>query len=246
MGKGLMIGLMMVVLAGLNITGAMALSAVTSSLEITGEPQLNTCDLNGAQWQGTTLDWYIQAGEQVTVTEYLNGEALGAAQELAAGPAAGSLGPVLASAAYEAPAYPYAYELTLSLSDSASVQTTWTISISCEGADEGSVSYTQMGIDRPAVNNLLTLHGNCAAGTQCPVIAEFDPTTFDMTSRDLTAHTAGTWSVWVDYVSNTNGVDIYQINIYSSNPPQPETLVNDRLQIHMIGDQWQWRSRIGE
>jgi hypothetical protein len=38
---------------------------------------------------------------------------------------------------------------------------------------------------------------------------------------------------------------VYQVNVYSTNPPQPDTLVDDRLEIHVRGESWTWQQRGG-
>jgi hypothetical protein len=35
------------------------------------------------------------------------------------------------------------------------------------------------------------------------------------------------------------------VNVYSTNPPQPDTLVDDRLEIHVHNGAWQWYQRGG-
>ena len=49
-------------------------------------------------------------------------------------------------------------------------------------------------------------HGNCIyladGAPRCPVIASFDPTTFDPANMpvEITSDDAGTWSVWLYYL----------------------------------------------
>jgi hypothetical protein len=101
-------------------------------------------------------------------------------------------------------------------------------------------------------NGIFHLHGNCIfladGAPRCPVIAAFDPTTFDPAAMplDIASDDSGTWSVWLYYLHSGNGVDVYQVNIYSTNPPQPDTLVDDRLEIHVNGESWQWYHRGGD
>ena len=96
------------------------------------------------------------------------------------------------------------------------------------------------------------LHGNCLSladgAPRCPVIAAFDPATFDqaMMSREITSDNAGTWSVWLYFLHNHDGVDVYQVNVYSTQPPQPDTLVDDQLEIHVQQGDWQWFHRGGQ
>ncbi|MBZ0301100.1 MAG: hypothetical protein K8J31_15235 [Anaerolineae bacterium] len=97
------------------------------------------------------------------------------------------------------------------------------------------------------------LHGNCTfmsdGDPRCPEIAIFNPSTFvpDSMPMDVTTEYAGTWSVWLYYLNSNDGVDVYQANIYTTNPPQPDTLIDDRLEIHVASDgSWQWYRRGGD
>ena len=97
------------------------------------------------------------------------------------------------------------------------------------------------------------VHGACyymADGAiRCPVIAHFNPSTFTPGEMpmDVTSPDAGTWSVIVYYLHSNNGPAVYQVNIYSTNPPQPDTLLDDRLEIHVNSDgSWQWYERGGD
>ena len=100
-------------------------------------------------------------------------------------------------------------------------------------------------------NGMFHLHGNCLylvdGAPRCPVIAAFDPTTFDPANMPMAITTvdAGTWSVWLYYLHSENGADVSQVNTYSTNPPQPDTLVDDQLEIHVEGGRWQWQHRGG-
>jgi hypothetical protein len=100
-------------------------------------------------------------------------------------------------------------------------------------------------------NGVFHLHGNCIylddGDPRCPVIAAFDPAAFDTANMpmEISSGDAGTWSVWLHYLHSNNGVDVYQVNIYSTNPPHPDTLIDDRLEIHVSGDNWQWYHRGG-
>lgn len=100
-------------------------------------------------------------------------------------------------------------------------------------------------------NNIFHLHGNCLfladGAPRCPVIASFDPSTFDpdVMPLDITSDDAGSWSVWLYYLHSNNGSDVYQVNIYSTNPPQPDTLLDDRLEILVSGKSWRWNHRGG-
>ncbi len=95
------------------------------------------------------------------------------------------------------------------------------------------------------------LHGNCAympdGDPRCPEIAILNPASFSPEAMpvEVTTGQAGTWSVWVHYLHSSNGVDVYQVNVYSTNPPQPDTLVDDRLEIHVSGSSWRWYQRGG-
>lgn len=95
------------------------------------------------------------------------------------------------------------------------------------------------------------LHGNCTymadGDPRCPEVAIFDPAGFepDAMPMEITSDMAGTWSVWVYFLYSSDGVDVYQVNVYSTNPPQPDTLLDDRLEIHISGDSWQWYQRGG-
>jgi len=96
------------------------------------------------------------------------------------------------------------------------------------------------------------LHGNCTfmadGDPRCPEIAVFDPATFtpDQMPLEVTTEFAGTWSVWVYYLHSNGGADVYQVNIYSTNPPQPDSLLDDRLEFHVSGGAWQWYQRGGD
>jgi hypothetical protein len=96
------------------------------------------------------------------------------------------------------------------------------------------------------------LHGNCIyladGAPRCPVIAAFDPTAFDPANMplEISSGDAGTWTVWLHYLYGANGVDVYQVNTYSTNPSQPDTQVDDLLEIHVIGSNWQWYHRGGD
>jgi subtilisin-like proprotein convertase family protein len=100
-------------------------------------------------------------------------------------------------------------------------------------------------------NGMYHLHGNCTfmadGDPRCPEIAIFDPATFtpDQMPLEVTTEFAGTWSVWIYYLHSNGGADVYQVNVYSTNPPQPDTLVDDRLEIHVRGGAWQWYQRGG-
>jgi hypothetical protein len=100
-------------------------------------------------------------------------------------------------------------------------------------------------------SGVMHLHGNCAyladGAPRCPEIAIFDPLTFtaDDMPLEITTDAAGTWSVVVYYLHSNDG-DVYQVNTYSSNPPQPDTLVDDRLEIHVQGATWRWHHRGGD
>ncbi|MAS35318.1 MAG: hypothetical protein CL610_14995 [Anaerolineaceae bacterium] len=95
------------------------------------------------------------------------------------------------------------------------------------------------------------LHGNCTimddGAPRCPEVAIFDPASFtpEAMPQEYTTAYAGTWSVWVYYLHSNNGADVYQVNVYSTNPPQPDTLLDDRLEIHVNGGSWQWYQRGG-
>lgn len=96
------------------------------------------------------------------------------------------------------------------------------------------------------------LHGNCTfmpdGDPRCPEAARFDPRTFEPGDMPLevTTEFAGAWSVWIHYLYSADGVAVYQVNIYSSNPPQPDTLLDDRLEIHVREDgSWTWHMRGG-
>ena len=96
------------------------------------------------------------------------------------------------------------------------------------------------------------LHGNCTfmedGDPRCPEIAIFNPATFTPASMpmEVTTDMAGTWSVWIYYLHSNGGKDVYQVNIYSTNPPQPDTLVDDRLELHVSGGVWRWYQRGGD
>ena len=95
------------------------------------------------------------------------------------------------------------------------------------------------------------LHGNCTfmddGDPRCPEVAIFDPSALspDDMPAEITSDMAGTWSVWIYYLHSNNGVDVYQVNVYSTNPPQPDTLIDDRLELHISGGSWQWYQRGG-
>jgi hypothetical protein len=100
-------------------------------------------------------------------------------------------------------------------------------------------------------DSMFHLHGNCTympdGDPRCPVIAGFDPLSFapgDM-PKDVASDQAGTWSIVIYYLHSNNGADVYQVNTYSTNPPQPDTLVDDRLEIHVNGSSWRWHMRGG-
>ena len=96
------------------------------------------------------------------------------------------------------------------------------------------------------------LHGNCIimadGAARCPVVASFDPDTFATQAMpvEVTTDTAGGWSVWIFFLYSSGGVDVYQVNVYTTNPPQPDTLIDDRLEIHVSGGSWQWYQRGGD
>ena len=96
------------------------------------------------------------------------------------------------------------------------------------------------------------LHGNCTfmadGDPRCPEIAVFDPATFtpDAMPMSVATEAAGTWYVEVNYLHSNNGADVYQVNVYSTTPPQPDTLLDDRLELHINADgTWQWYQRGG-
>ena len=96
------------------------------------------------------------------------------------------------------------------------------------------------------------LHGNCTymadGDPRCPEIAVFDPATFtpEQMPMEVTTDMAGRMSVWVHYLHSNNGADVYQVNVYTTNPPQPDTLIDDRLEIHVRGGAWKWYQRGGD
>jgi hypothetical protein len=97
------------------------------------------------------------------------------------------------------------------------------------------------------------LHGNCLylddGAPRCPVVGSFDPSSLTPgdAPMEVTTGDAGTWSVWVHYLHSKDGVAVYQVNTYNTNPPQPDTLVDDRLEFHVAeGGSWQWRMRGGD
>ena len=95
------------------------------------------------------------------------------------------------------------------------------------------------------------LHGNCTymadGDPRCPEIAVFNPATFtpEQMPMELTSDAAGTWSVWIYYLHSNGGKDVYQVNVYTTNPPQPDTLIDDRLEFHVRGGVWEWYQRGG-
>ncbi|MBZ0301479.1 MAG: proprotein convertase P-domain-containing protein, partial [Anaerolineae bacterium] len=103
----------------------------------------------------------------------------------------------------------------------------------------------------PQKDGTFDVYGNCTfmadGDPRCPIIASFDPATFtpDMMPKEFTLGDAGTWSVWVYYLHSNNGADVYQVNTYTTNPPQPDTLTDDRMEIHVYGGSWQWYQRVG-
>jgi hypothetical protein len=36
------------------------------------------------------------------------------------------------------------------------------------------------------------------------------------------------------------------VNVYTTNPPQPDTLIDDRLEIHVRSGSWEWHQRGGD
>jgi hypothetical protein len=96
------------------------------------------------------------------------------------------------------------------------------------------------------------LHGNCSymedGAPRCPEIAVFDPATFtpEQMPVEVTTGAAGDMSVWIYYLHSNNGADVYQVNVYSTNPPQPDSLLDDRLEFHVSGGAWQWYQRGGD
>ena len=101
-------------------------------------------------------------------------------------------------------------------------------------------------------SGMFHLHGNCVyladGAPRCPVIATFDPLTFDLAAMptEIGSDNTGTWSVWLHYLHSNDGADVYQVNVYSTNPPQPDTLIDDQLEIHVNGESWQWYRRGGD
>src|SRR5690606_23197378 len=100
-------------------------------------------------------------------------------------------------------------------------------------------------------DGVFNLHGNCIyladGDPRCPVIARLDPNAFvpgDM-PMDVATVDAGTWSVVLYYLHSNNGADVYQVNIYSTNPPQPDTLLDDRLEFYVNNGIWRWYQRGG-
>lgn len=96
------------------------------------------------------------------------------------------------------------------------------------------------------------LHGNCIfladGAPRCPVIGDFDPSSFtpDAMPMSVTTSDAGEWSVIVHYLHSNHGYPVYQVNVYRTNPPQPDTLVDDHLEFHVQADgSWQWYMRGG-
>jgi hypothetical protein len=101
-------------------------------------------------------------------------------------------------------------------------------------------------------NGVYHLHGNCTymadGDPRCPVIARFDPSAFDPAAMplDATSGDAGTWSVMIYYLHSNYGYPVYQVNVYTTNPPQPDTLLDDRLELHVrAGGAWTWHMRGG-
>jgi hypothetical protein len=114
--------------------------------------------------------------------------------------------------------------------------------------------YNQVGVGVSAFvqkSGLLNVHGNCAylneSEPRCPEIAILNPSTFtpDAMPLDVTTENAGNWSGVVYYLHSNDG-DVYQVNIYSTNPPQPDSLIDDRLEIHVHGSSWKWYQRGGD
>ena len=114
--------------------------------------------------------------------------------------------------------------------------------------------YNQVGIGItgfPQKNGLFHLHGNCTymadGAPRCPVIAAFDPASFTPDAMPLHVETAeaGVWSVVVHYLHSNHGYAVYQVNVYSTNPPQPDMLLDDRLELHVYGGSWRWHMRGG-
>ena len=96
------------------------------------------------------------------------------------------------------------------------------------------------------------LHGNCTfmadGDPRCPEIGIFDPSSLtpEAMPMEITTEFAGTWSVWMYFLYTKDGVDVYQVNVYSTNPPQPDTLLDDRLELHVNANgSWQWYQRGG-
>jgi hypothetical protein len=100
-------------------------------------------------------------------------------------------------------------------------------------------------------NGVMHLHGNCTYLTdgapRCPIIAAINPSTFvpGADLAELTGADAGVWSVWLYYLYSENGVAVYQVNTYRSHTPQPDTLVDDELEIHISAGSWRWLHRGG-
>src|SRR5690606_10893494 len=114
--------------------------------------------------------------------------------------------------------------------------------------------YNIRGIGIPGfkhTNGIYHPHGNCTflpdGAASCRVIARFDPASFTPETMpvEVTTVNAGTWSVWIYFLYSKNGVDVYQVNVYLTNPPQPDSLIDDRLEIHVRGSSWQWYQRGG-
>ena len=101
-------------------------------------------------------------------------------------------------------------------------------------------------------SNIFHLHGNCIyledGAPRCPVIAAFDPSIFnpDDMPMEISSGDAGSWSVWVHFLYTKDGKNVYQVNTYSTDPPQPDTLIDDKLEIHQYSNIWQWYHRGGD
>ncbi len=113
--------------------------------------------------------------------------------------------------------------------------------------------YNRVGVEVAGFvqkDGMFNVYGNCVymadGAPRCPEIAILNPLTFspDQTPIEVTNDLAGNWSVWLYYLHSNDG-DVYQVNIYSTNPPQPDTLVDDHMQIHVHGSSWKWYQRGG-